>query len=326
MKDRMESNSSRRKVSGNKERWSQMCKVLHRSTLVIGTLSVILPVIFWNHIPEQIPGHYNAAGEVDRYSDKGIIIFLLFVAVLLMGMMSIAVYCVKLELNSRYAKKEEVSRLKDTYVLLMVLNFVLQCMFSYIIFCCASGRELGYWFLPVAGVLIVGPLLYVIIRSRKDSLRAGEEKQELLLTEKQEAGMTYRSKVDWWLGLLLGGTIAGIVALALSPLLHGEGPSWFTVLTAVFVTMLLLPCFQIKYVFYSDHLLISCGFYGKERVRYSQIYGVKETRNPISSAAASLDRIRIDYLDNGRHQTILISPVRKKEFMKMLAQKSSGRN
>ena len=43
---------------------------------------------------------------------------------------------------------------------------------------------------------------------------------------------------------------------------------------------------------------------------------MKETHNPLSSAALSLDRIQIDYAENGYHQMVLISPVRKKEFMK----------
>ena len=27
-------------------------------------------LIFWGRIPDQIPGHYNAAGEIDRWGSK----------------------------------------------------------------------------------------------------------------------------------------------------------------------------------------------------------------------------------------------------------------
>ena len=39
------------------------------------------------------------------------------------------------------------------------------------------------------------------------------------------------------------------------------------------------------------------------------------THNPLASAALSLDRLQIDYVINGRHDMVLISPVRKKEFI-----------
>lgn len=58
--------------------------------------------------------------------------------------------------------------------------------------------------------------------------------------------------------------------------------------------------------------------YGIERVEYGTIRQVKETRNPLSSAAMSLDRLQIDYLEKGVRKTVLISTVRKKEFMNRL--------
>ena len=58
----------------------------------------------------------------------------------------------------------------------------------------------------------------------------------------------------------------------------------------------------------------------KERVEYHLIRQMKETKNPISSAAMSLDRLQIDYMEKGYHQTVLISPVRKKEFIEKLEQ------
>ena len=82
--------------------------------------------------------------------------------------------------------------------------------------------------------------------------------------------------------------------------------------------LLILPLFAVKYVLYSDHLYVSCGIYGKIRIPYETINSMKETHNPLSSAALSLDRIQIDYTENGYHQMVLISPVRKKEFMKKI--------
>ena len=136
--------------------------------------------------------------------------------------------------------------------------------------------------------------------------------------ENYQQGVVYRSKVDWWLGLLLGGSVGFMVYLTLMPIVKGEGVEWVITISTIFVLLLVLPLFAMKYVLYSEHLYVSCGIYGKIRVPYEAISSVKATHNPLSSAALSLDRIQIDYTENGYHQMVLISPVRKKEFMKKI--------
>ena len=48
------------------------------------------------------------------------------------------------------------------------------------------------------------------------------------------------------------------------------------------------------------------------------IVDVKKTNNPLSSAALSLRRIQIDYLENGVHRMVLISPVKRNEFIEKI--------
>ena len=74
----------------------------------------------------------------------------------------------------------------------------------------------------------------------------------------------------------------------------------------------------LKNKVYSDHLLIAMGIYGSVRIKYSNIVDVKKTYNPLSSAALSLRRIQIDYVEDGAHRMILISPNRRNEFIEKL--------
>ena len=60
----------------------------YRKTLIITTIITLLPmlagVILWNKLPEQMPMHFNAAGEVDGWASKAVGVFvmpLVFVAV-----------------------------------------------------------------------------------------------------------------------------------------------------------------------------------------------------------------------------------------------------
>ena len=48
-------------------------------TLIICSIIIILPIfiglILWNQLPEQMPTHWNAAGEIDGWSSKAFAIF-----------------------------------------------------------------------------------------------------------------------------------------------------------------------------------------------------------------------------------------------------------
>lgn len=51
----------------------------YRKTLIIGTIIMLLPMlvglILWNKLPEQVPTHFNTAGEVDDWSSKAFAVF-----------------------------------------------------------------------------------------------------------------------------------------------------------------------------------------------------------------------------------------------------------
>ena len=304
----------------NKEKVQRLCKILQRFTLLLGIITIILPIVFWNRIPEVIPSHYNAAGIADQYSDKGILIFLLFMVAFLMGIMSIAVYYVKQEMMSKYAKEESASQMSAAYIMLVLMNFSIQCIFAYITYCSATARSLGRFFLIFTLVLVFVPIVVFVIYGYQNGKRNSSDEALLIQTENREEGITYRSKIDWWLGILLCGTIVPMLYIVIEPLIHGEGLQLGMTIVSVITLLIVLPLFFIKYTLYSTHLLISCGIYGKERVEYHLIHQMKETKNPISSAAMSLDRLQIDYMEKGYHQTVLISPIRKKEFMERLEQ------
>ena len=53
----------------------------YRTTLIITTIITLLPMlaglILWNKLPEQIPMHFNAAGEVDGWASKPVGVFVM---------------------------------------------------------------------------------------------------------------------------------------------------------------------------------------------------------------------------------------------------------
>lgn len=51
----------------------------HLKVLIITSIAILLPmlagIILWNRLPDQIPSHWNAAGEVDGWSSKPFTVF-----------------------------------------------------------------------------------------------------------------------------------------------------------------------------------------------------------------------------------------------------------
>ena len=51
----------------------------HLKTLIITSIIILLPIlaglILWEQLPEQIPTHWNAAGEIDGWSSKSFAVF-----------------------------------------------------------------------------------------------------------------------------------------------------------------------------------------------------------------------------------------------------------
>ncbi len=297
------------------EKMLKLCKIVHYLALLLGLLTIVLPIVFWGALPDTLPMHYNSVGKADNYSGKESLILLFFAVAMLMGVMSIATYCVKSSATSKYAKAEEKSWLHTVYPMIVFMNLALQGMFAYIMFCVVTSRNLGILFLPISMIAVFAPFGFLVYKRNRSSAKLNDVSDNYKMVEEQEEGICYRSKVDWWLGILLGGPLIWMVWLTLEPMFKGEGIDWVMTISTIFVAVIVCPLFVVKYVLYSEHLLVSCGLYGKIRVPYEAISNMKETHNPLSSAALSLDRIQIDYAENGVHQMVLISPVHKREFM-----------
>lgn len=293
---------------------------IHRISILIGILTIVLPFVFWKHIPNQIPLHYNAAGVVDNWADKSSIILIAFCIAIMIGLMCIAVYVVKVNMMSKYTADDEKTELTIAYPMVICMNLVMQLMFAYIMICVTTGRSLGKLFLPIVMVAVFAPVVYFFLKRPKKSAKRYQD------VEKEEVGLVYRSAVDWWLGFILGGTMLWMLYLTIEPIVKTGRIEWMVTITTVVIIGLLLPLFRIRYVFYSKHLLVSCSLYGKARICYKDIINVKKTKNPISSAALSVNRLQIDYIEDGVKRMVLISPVRRTEFLNALEERRNQEN
>lgn len=130
------------------------------------------------------------------------------------------------------------------------------------------------------------------------------------------AESVYRSKIDSWLVAILAvaGVTSGyavVVDLRAAPARDAALSALPLALAAVSVVWLFV---STRYILRNDELVVRTGPC-RWRIALRDIAEVAPTRNPLSSPALSLDRLRITY---GSGKSIMISPRDKRAFLREL--------
>lgn len=131
--------------------------------------------------------------------------------------------------------------------------------------------------------------------------------------------MVFESKRDGWLVACLW---LGIIAMAAGALVVWSAP-FSSTFRASMSGLLSLGSIFILWLLYStryeltDHSLIVCCGPLRWTIGLHSIEEVFPTRNPLSSPACSLDRLRIRY--RGSSFGIMVSPLDKAEFLRAIA-------
>jgi hypothetical protein len=128
----------------------------------------------------------------------------------------------------------------------------------------------------------------------------------------------FKSKIDRWLLYLLIAVMIFEVVVMSAAATQADGPLEATVLIlAALVIVGLLGSMLIgtHYTVDGNTLRIACGPF-RWKVPVDAIDSVEPTRNPLSSPALSLDRLRIQY---GKRR-ILVSPADKAGFLRAIGQ------
>ncbi len=76
---------------------------INKLKLIISSVLTVLPIAFglalWNRLPERLPYHWNAAGEIDGYAGKGMAVF--FMPLFLLAIHVLCVFATKLDKANR---------------------------------------------------------------------------------------------------------------------------------------------------------------------------------------------------------------------------------
>jgi hypothetical protein len=127
--------------------------------------------------------------------------------------------------------------------------------------------------------------------------------------------MWFRSKIDWWLGLVLAAAPVVTVVAALTAPADERFAAYGSTLLLVGIYFGLV--FPMTYGVDDSYLLVRHGLV-RRRIPLAAITEVRPTHNPLSSPALSLDRLRITY-GKGLFKSVMISPADKRGFLTELA-------
>ena len=134
------------------------------SLLLLAGVTVWL-CLTWGEIPGQVPLHYNAAGQIDRWGGKGTLIVLAIIAWGMYGMLTAAERfpgAWNTDVKITEENRERVYALLGH--LLSTLKGILCAMFVWILAAAARCQPLSAWFLPVVLGAVFGDLADWFIR------------------------------------------------------------------------------------------------------------------------------------------------------------------
>ncbi|WP_293896188.1 PH domain-containing protein [Flavobacterium sp.] len=116
----------------------------------------------------------------------------------------------------------------------------------------------------------------------------------------------YKSKIDWWLGLVL----AYPIFRSIVSIIDGEWIGYLGIVLCLLFIFFISK--STRYIIAENQLIVKCMFIVNYKIEISKIRKIEKTNNVLSSPALSLDRIAIKY---NKYDEVYISPKDKQVFV-----------
>lgn len=143
--------------------------------LVVG-MSIFL-IAYWKQIPDQVPMHWNGAGEIDRLSNKGgyiVVVFLMYFFWAIHGLMMFVIpkssgkeNLFPKEVAVRATEEDRLKGAKAILYFLTAMDVTCELMCAYIIMCGVTVSNLGAWFLPGVFIVMVAESIWYFWKQRQ---------------------------------------------------------------------------------------------------------------------------------------------------------------
>ena len=127
--------------------------------LLIGVLIYLF--LNWNSIPEKIPGHYNAMGEIDRMGSKKELLVLPIISWLMYLGMTVLERFPQIWNTGVTVTEENKGRVYRVLKnMLSTMKLIVVAVFVYLTINSSRAISLSVWFLPVFITLMFGSIIF----------------------------------------------------------------------------------------------------------------------------------------------------------------------
>lgn len=140
-------------------------------TIFVGSITLL--IFNWNTLPDKVPAHFNAVGEVDRWGSKMELFILPVLGIFFAGLMQLVE---KFPETHNYPERFNEENAKEFYLTsrktmnqLKNMCLIFFALISFESVTIAQGWEtrLGKWIIPIIIVGTAIPIVYGIIKQRK---------------------------------------------------------------------------------------------------------------------------------------------------------------
>lgn len=131
--------------------------------LMIGVSLYIF--IRWSSIPDKIPMHYNFAGEIDRWGEKGELLFLIAIAWGIWLLITVTERFSKFwNTGVEVTEKNREHVYRTLKYMVKTMKLIIVIIFTYLILHTLTVRNLPGWFLLAFVGLLIGDMAFWLIR------------------------------------------------------------------------------------------------------------------------------------------------------------------
>ena len=154
-----------------KKRITPLQRILDGLSILLCLGTVIYIAVTYQDLPQQIPSHFDIAGNVTGYQGKSMLFMLAFIMVFVITLpMSILVRIKKLytAISTPWPiPKGQEGRIAElTKDFLCITNLLMTSMFAWITFCCIRSRNPGVFvWIPILG--LAAALIVLLIKMKR---------------------------------------------------------------------------------------------------------------------------------------------------------------
>ena len=118
-------------------------RVLNILGLALLLGAAVFAAVRWRAMPDQVPTHYNAAGQIDSFGPKATVFVLPVVGLALLG------FTFFVDLIAANVSGLPAGRTDNVRIALAAVRLLLAFAFAYITVCVCLSAPLGRWLTPV---------------------------------------------------------------------------------------------------------------------------------------------------------------------------------